>query len=246
MASTISQDTSNVNEKPADTIDIEGRSDEKLPTVQIQAPKSLGAGSALALGAFGTTLTTLSLSLMEWRGVTTDNVFVGNFFFIAAFGLVVTAQWELSIGNGFAYTVFSAFGLFYAGYGALLTPAFGVVESYGGQTAEYNNAVGFFMILWTVFVFTFLVASLPSNIAYILVFLFVDLGFLTVAASYFAAADGHQASSIALKKSGGVFCFLAGLVGWYIVFHLLLQDSLLDIPLGDTSRFFGKRKNKAQ
>ncbi|KAK5788635.1 hypothetical protein VI817_009593 [Penicillium citrinum] len=209
---------------------------------------------------------------MEWRGVTTDNVFVGNFFFIAAFGLVVTAQWELSIGNGFAYTVFSAFGeltiirhprhfyrsqklmittilysgLFYAGYGALLTPAFGVVESYGGQTAEYNNAVGFFMILWTVFVFTFLVASLPSNIAYILVFLFVDLGFLTVAASYFAAADGHQASSIALKKSGGVFCFLAGLVGWYIVFHLLLQDSLLDIPLGDTSLFFGKKKNKAQ
>jgi succinate-acetate transporter protein len=66
--------------------------------------------SALALGAFGTTLTTLSLSLMEWRNVTTDNVFVANFFFIAAFGLVITAQWELSIGNGLAYTVFSAFG----------------------------------------------------------------------------------------------------------------------------------------
>lgn len=47
---------------------------------------------------------------MEWRGVTIYNVFIGNFFFIAAFGLVITAQWELSIGNGFAYTVFSAFG----------------------------------------------------------------------------------------------------------------------------------------
>lgn len=47
---------------------------------------------------------------MEWRGVTTENAFVANFFFIAAFGLVITAQWELSIGNGFAYTVFSAFG----------------------------------------------------------------------------------------------------------------------------------------
>lgn len=98
------------------------------------------------------------------------------------------------------------------------------------------------MILWTVFVFTFLVASIPSNVAYILVFLFVDLGFLLVAASYFAMADGHAASSVALKKSGGVFCFLAGLTGWYIVFHLLLQDSLLDIPLGDTSRYFGKKK----
>lgn len=98
------------------------------------------------------------------------------------------------------------------------------------------------MILWTVFVFTFLIASIPSNVAYILVFLFVDLGFLLVASSYFALADGHAASGVALKKAGGVFCFLAGLVGWYIVFHLLLQDSLLDLPLGDTSRFFGKKK----
>jgi uncharacterized protein len=47
---------------------------------------------------------------MEWRGVTTTNVYVANFFFAAAFSLVVTAQWELSIGNGFAYTVVSAFG----------------------------------------------------------------------------------------------------------------------------------------
>lgn len=47
---------------------------------------------------------------MEWRGVTITNVYIANFFFAAAFGLVVTAQWELSVGNGFAYTVFSAFG----------------------------------------------------------------------------------------------------------------------------------------
>jgi uncharacterized protein len=47
---------------------------------------------------------------MEWRGVTITNVYVANFFFIAVFGLLITAQWELSIGNGFGYTVFSAFG----------------------------------------------------------------------------------------------------------------------------------------
>ncbi|PYI02021.1 hypothetical protein BO78DRAFT_422939 [Aspergillus sclerotiicarbonarius CBS 121057] len=208
------------------------------------APKSLGAGSALALGAFGTTLTTLSLSLMEWRGVTITNVYVGNFFFIAAFGLVITAQWELSVGNGFAYTVFSAFGLFYAGYGAILTPAFGVAQAYGADTTQYNNALGFFMILWTVFVFTFLIASLPSNLAYIAVFFLVDLGFLTVAASYFAEADGHHASSVALQKAGGVFCFVAGLVGWYIVLHLLLKESLVELPLGDTSRYFAKTRKR--
>lgn len=36
--------------------------------------------------------------------------------------------------------------MFYAGYGAILTPAFGVVEAYGDNTTELNNVLGFFMI----------------------------------------------------------------------------------------------------
>lgn len=47
---------------------------------------------------------------MEWRGVTITNVYVANFFFVAAFGLVVSAQWELAAGNGLAYSIYSAFG----------------------------------------------------------------------------------------------------------------------------------------
>ncbi|KAF1981105.1 hypothetical protein K402DRAFT_387114 [Aulographum hederae CBS 113979] len=221
------------------------------------AKQSLGAGvsrfrnqggnadlhrqTGLAIGAFATTLTTLSLSLMEWRGVTVTNVFIGNFFFVAALGLLITAQWELAVGNGFAYTVFSAFGLFYAGYAAIITPAFGVQAAYGNDTAEYNNALGFFVILWTVFVLVFFVASLPTNLVYILIFFFVDLGFMTVAASYFAKADGNLTAATALQITGGVFCFLAGLVGWYLTFHLLLKDSMIELPLGDTSRYFARR-----
>ncbi|KAL4886188.1 GPR1/FUN34/yaaH family-domain-containing protein [Aspergillus karnatakaensis] len=242
--------STNTSTKPNRHIDIDIEDQAKpLPIPATQAhgrPKSLGAGSALALGAFGTTLTTLSLSLLEWRGVKTTNVSVANFFFIAALGLLITAQWELSIGNGFAYTVFSAFGLFYAGYAALLTPSFGIASAYadsgGTSGSEYNNAVGFFMILWTVFVFTFLIASLPTNVAYILVFLFVDLGFLFVAASYFARADGKNTTAVRLQKAGGGFCFVAGLVGWYIVFHLFLGDNgVLELPLGETGRFFKRR-----
>jgi hypothetical protein len=70
--------------------------------------------------------------------------------------------------------------------------------------------------VWTIFVLTFLIASIPTNLVYILIFTFVDLAFLLIAASYFALADGHDASADGLKKAGGVFCFLAGLVGWYV------------------------------
>lgn len=42
-----------------------------------------GAQTALAIGAFSTTLTTLALALMEFRGLTVTNVFIGDFFFVA-------------------------------------------------------------------------------------------------------------------------------------------------------------------
>ena len=75
--------------------------------------------------------------------------------------------------------------------------------------------------VWTIFVLTFLIASLPTNLVYILIFTFVDLAFLVIAASYFALADGHATAAVGLKKTGGVFCFLAGLVGWYVAQCLL-------------------------
>ncbi|KAF5506699.1 Acetate transporter protein patA [Colletotrichum siamense] len=182
---------------------------------RFSAPRPLPtAATSLPIGAFSTTLTTLSLSLMEWRGVTTTNVYIANFFFLAAFGLFISAQWELTGGNGFGYSVFSAFGLFYAGYGAILTPSFGVAAAYGNDTKQLNNALGLFMIIWSVFVLAYLVATLPTNVVYILIFIFVELCFVLVAASYFALADGHATAAVGLKKSGGVFAFLAGLVGW--------------------------------
>lgn len=37
-------------------------------------------------------------------------------------------------------------GLFYAGYGAILTPAFGVAAAYGDDTTQYHNALGFYLM----------------------------------------------------------------------------------------------------
>ncbi|PVH78508.1 hypothetical protein DL98DRAFT_573101 [Cadophora sp. DSE1049] len=108
---------------------------------------TLGSPTAHAIGAFATTLTTLSFALMEWRGLSTTNVFIGNFFFVAGIGMVISAQWELVLGNSFGYTALSAFGFFYGGFGAIITPYFGVAESYGTNTAEYNNALGFFVLM---------------------------------------------------------------------------------------------------
>ena len=116
--------------------------------VPITIKSQIGSPTALAIGAFATTLTTLSLALMGFRGVSIDNAFIGDFFGVAGIGMFISANWELVRGNTYAYTTLGSFGLFYAGFGFIITPFFGVAKSYpGGATgAEYNNAVGFFVL----------------------------------------------------------------------------------------------------
>lgn len=128
--------------------------------VPITIKSQLGNPTALAIGAFATTLTTLSLSLMGWRGLSVTNVFVGNYFFVAGIGMVISAQWELVLGNSYGYTVLSAFGFFYGGFGAILTPAFGVRAAYGDDLVSYNNALGYFVL--SEFVERYLGISLTS------------------------------------------------------------------------------------
>lgn len=83
-----------------------------------------------------------------------------------------------------------------------------------------------------------------SNLVYIGIFFFVELAFGLVAASYFAAADGHAGASVALAKSGGVFAFLAGLLGFYTVGHLMCQTALFfSFPMGNTSKYFVKKRH---
>lgn len=83
---------------------------------------------------------------MGWRDLSSNNVFIGNFLFVAGIGMVVSAQWELVLGNSYAYTVLSAFGFFYGGFGAIITPIFGVRAAYGGDVASYNNALGYWVL----------------------------------------------------------------------------------------------------
>ncbi|KAL7621989.1 hypothetical protein AAE478_007490 [Parahypoxylon ruwenzoriense] len=209
---------------------------ERTEMVHPSSAQRLANPSPLAMGGFATTLLTVSLAMVGFRGVSTQTIFVGNLCFVACVALLISAQWEMVRGNTFSYTVLSAFGLFYGGYGATMIPALGIVSAYGGYTPEYYNALGLFVLVWAVFNIFFLIASVSFNIVYICIFLTVELCFALDASSYFALADGNLATSAALMKAAGVFGFLAGLLGFYTVAHYLCQDVVpFDIPMGDTS-----------
>jgi succinate-acetate transporter protein len=229
--------------------------------VPITIKAQLGSPTALAIGAFATTLTTLSFALMGWRGMSVTNAFIGNFFGVAGIGMVISAQWEIVLGNTYAYTVLSAFGLFYLGFGIIVTPLFGVAQAYGGaDTPEYYNALGFFVLsklvilppksmtmltcktVWAVFNFFFLIGSAPLNIVYFGIFFTVQLAFTLVSAGYFLNADGFTETATAVNTAAGAFAFASGMLGYYTVANLMCQEALgFNFPMGDTSRFFKKK-----
>ncbi|CEJ60854.1 hypothetical protein PMG11_09410 [Penicillium brasilianum] len=110
------------------------------------ANSHLANPSPLGFGGFATTLMTLSLSMMGFRGVSNQTLFISNLCFLAGVGLLISAQWEMLKGNTFSYTVLTAFGLYYGGYGVMLMPSLGVIGAYGGETAEYHNAFAFYQL----------------------------------------------------------------------------------------------------
>lgn len=123
----------------------------------------IGNPATLAMGGFATTLMSVSMAMMKFRGVTSQVILVGDLCFVACFALLISVQWAMVNGDTFSYTVLSAYGqccvtisvqkgfllcigLFYGGYGAIMIPSFGIAEAFGGYTPMYYNSLGFFVL----------------------------------------------------------------------------------------------------
>ncbi|KAJ5375149.1 GPR1/FUN34/yaaH protein [Penicillium concentricum] len=210
-----------------------------------QPNPQIGSPTALGMGAFAIAFTTLSMSLMEWRGAAITNAYIGNCFFTAGLGLVLVAQWELVRGNSFGHTVFGGFGLFNLAFGAINAPAFGVADAFKDDPAALDNAIGYFLLVWGVFVLFFTIAAMPMNFVYTAMLGTSQITYTVLAASYFSFADDHASTGVALKKAAGAFGFVSGLFAWYTVGHLMCQDALFfSFPLGDTSPLYARLRRQ--
>ncbi|KAL7917886.1 GPR1/FUN34/yaaH family domain-containing protein [Trichoderma austrokoningii] len=219
----------------------------KVPESSVVRRRALANPSPLGYGGFATTLMTLSLSGMGFRSISNQSVFVANLCFLAGVGLLVSAQWEMVRGNTFDYTVLGAFALYYGGYGVLLLPSSGVLESYGGQTADYHNAFGIYLLVWSILNLFFFIASLPTGAPNIVVYGALELSYIFNCIGHFVRADGNILTSTKLLKVGGAFGFVSSLAGFYMLGHELCRDVLpFRFPVYSTSRLASVRKSSEQ
>lgn len=197
-------------------------------------PVQIASGSSLGLFAFASTSLILSLYNTNILQINKPNAVVGMALFCGGLGQFVAGIWEFPRGNAFGATVFTLYGTFWMSYATILIPGSGIVDAYGTNTAEFNNAVGIYLTVWSLVTFMFATATLRTSIAHIALFIFLGLTF-----GILGLSDLHGTAS---TGAGGVLGILTSFIAYYIGLSDLLaadENSPFIIPLGTISNIDG-------
>ncbi|KAF2145749.1 uncharacterized protein K452DRAFT_244072 [Aplosporella prunicola CBS 121167] len=169
------------------------------------------------LGLSGFALTTFLLSLVNLgaRGVAQPNLIVGPAFAYGGLVQLLAGMWEMAVGNTFGATALASYGGFWISLGIVFTPGgFGVIAAYGGQTAEFANAFGLYLMGWFIFTFILWLCTLRSTLAFSSLLLTVWITFLLLGISYLDN-KGTGAANVAITRAGGAFGIVAAFIAWY-------------------------------
>lgn len=205
----------------------------------------------LGIASFLLALTPFSCYLMGWAGTTSAAAatLVGSFYFMAGLGLMVAAILEWILGNTFTVVVFFTFGSFWLSFGFLLQPSQGIATALGATTADYNGGIALYLVWWAVLNLIYTIASLRTNVVFVLLFSFLEVAFWLLVALYTKLALGRTSMLAGITKAAGVFGFLTCCMGWYLLVVLVFDSTGMPIslPVGDLSSFMsrGARKDRS-
>jgi len=183
-------------------------------------------GNPAPLGLFSFASTTLILSLynLQTRGITTPNVVVGMAIFCGGLAQLLAGMWEFPRNNAFGGAAFTSYGAFWMSYATILIPGSGVISAYTNAD-ELASALGIYLIVWFILTFLLLIASLRKNIGLVVLFGFLAITFLLLAAGTFTG-------SLGATKAGGAMGAITAFVAYYVGLADLVASDGIDLPLG--------------
>ncbi|KAF8908173.1 Gpr1 family protein [Gymnopilus junonius] len=200
-----------------------------LPASYGQAvrPSRIGNPGALGLFSFASTTFILSLYNLQTRNIHAPNVVVGMAIFCGGLAQLLAGMWEFPRGNVFGGTAFSSYGAFWMSYATIFIPGSGISTAYT-DPIEFANAVGIYLVSWTMVTFFLFFASLRKNWGFISLF-----GCLTITFALLAA--GEFTGSVMSVKAGGGFGAITAFIAYYVGLSELLASEdmvVLRLPIG--------------
>lgn len=179
------------------------------------APISIADPGPLGLAAFALTtfiLSTVNAGLLN-KGV--ESIVFSSALFYGGAVQVLAGMWEYRKGNTFGATAFSSYGAFWLafwGIGHFFVPGKDVTAS------DISQAVGVFLLAWTIFTAYMFIASARTNNAVFAVFGLLLLTFLML-------TIGEFASNASVTKLGGWLGLLTALGAWYGSFAAVTNET---------------------
>jgi succinate-acetate transporter protein len=174
-----------------------------------------GDPGPLGLAAFAMTTFVLSCVNAGLLNAGTESVVASLALFYGGGVQLLAGMWEFRQGNTFGATAFASYGAFWLSFWGLshfFVPAAGV------SADDVNQALGVFLLGWTIFTAYMFVASLRITGAVAAVFGALALTFLFLTLGKFA-------DSSSLTKIGGWLGLLTAVLAWYASFAVVVNST---------------------
>jgi succinate-acetate transporter protein len=194
-------------------------------------PSKIANPGTLGLFSFASTTLILSLYNLGTRSITHPNVVVGMAIFCGGLAQLLAGMWEFPKGNAFGATAFTSFGAFWMSFATILIPGSGVGAAYT-EAAEFDSALGIYLVTWAVVTFLLTIATLRKSFALISLFSLLTLTFIVLAGGVFSGIAN-------VTKAGGALGVITALVAYYIGLSELLSaedQAVFHLPLGAFSK----------
>jgi uncharacterized protein len=172
---------------------------------------SIADPGPLGLAAFAGTTFFLSAVNAHLLDSKVEAGVLGLAIFYGGIAQLLAGLWEFTKGNTFGALAFASFGAFWLSFWYLVTKGVPAMVADKASTSDINHAVGTYLLVWTIFTFYMLIASLRVSAAVAAVFLFLALTFL-------ALCIGAYADSTGWTKLGGWLGLITAVVAWYASF----------------------------
>jgi len=172
-------------------------------------PSRIANPGCLGLFSFASTTFMLSMYNYQVRNITEPNVVVGMAIFCGGLAQFLAGMWEFPRGNMFGATAFSSYGAFWMSYATILIPSSGIIEAYATNPSQLENALGIYLVSWTMVTFFLMFATLRKNIAFTLLFLFLGITFAALASGAFNVSEKAT-------KAGGILGVITAFIAYYI------------------------------
>lgn len=181
------------------------------PGLAAPSSHSFANPAPLGLSAFGLTTFVLSMFNAHAQGIEIPNVVVGLSIFYGGLVQLIAGIWEIALENTFGGTALCSFGGFWLSFGSIYIPWFGILDAYDGKPDQLANALGFYLLGWSIFTYGLCLCTMKSTLMLFSLYFLLGLTFLLLSVAQFTQnAD--------VNKAGGVVGVIVSFIAWYLAY----------------------------